>query len=125
MERLRSHREFVAVLRGRRRVARDSIVVHYLVRDGAHAGDAAAEAGTSVRRRVGLAVAKSVGNAVARNTVKRRFRVLARRYEDLLPADCDVVMRAMPGTVDVPFAELDAQVASAFRGVARKAAKRG
>lgn len=117
MERLKSHRDFVAVLKGRRRVARNDIVVHFLVRDDSHTGTLAPDA-----RRLGLAVSKSVGNAVTRNTVKRRFRVLAQRYEDALPAGCDVVMRAKPGARDAAFDSLDQQVDSAFRAVARKVA---
>ena len=77
MERLKSHRDFVAVLKRRRRVSREDIVVHYLVHDDAIIDDSAAMRG----RRVGLAVSKAVGNAVTRNAVKRRFRVLARKYE--------------------------------------------
>lgn len=106
------------MLKGRRRAARNDIVVHFLVRDDSHTGAVAPQA-----RRMGLAVSKSVGNAVTRNAVKRRFRVLARRHEELLPAGCDVVMRAMPSARDAAFDSLDEQVASAFRAVARKAAQ--
>lgn len=68
------------------------------------------------RKRLGLAVTKSVGNAVKRNAVKRRFRVLARTYEELLPSKCaiDIVMRAKPGAYAVEFQDLDAQVAKLF-----------
>ena len=117
MERLTNHREFVAVLKGRRRTARNDIVVHFLVRDDSYTGRVSPQT-----RRLGLAVAKSVGNAVTRNTVKRRFRVLARQHEHLLPEGCDVVMRAKPGIDAVDFDSLDYQVASAFRAVARKVA---
>lgn len=74
-------------------------------------------------RRLGLAVSKSVGHAVTRNAVKRRFRVLAKQYEHLLPEHCDVVMRAKPSAAEATFASLDGQVASLFSAVARKAAK--
>lgn len=121
MERLTSHRDFVAVLRRRRRISRSDIVVHYLVRDDCHCeGDVPARA-----RRLGLAVSKSVGNAVTRNTVKRRFRVLARRYEDELPQGCDVVIRAKPTAATTPFQELERQIASAFRALASKTAVEG
>ena len=63
MERLKSHRDFVAVLKRRRRVSREDIVVHYLVHDDAIIDDSAAMRG----RRVGLAVSMAVGNAVTRN----------------------------------------------------------
>ncbi len=72
------------------------------------------------KKRLGLAVTKSVGNAVKRNAVKRRFRVLARRYEHLLPQDVnlDIVMRAKPGCYGVPFDQLDHQVSTAFGKIA-------
>ena len=77
VERLKSHREFVAVLRHRRRVSSRDIVLHYRMR----AADERAHGNVGSDVRVGLAVSKAVGNAVTRNAVKRRFRVLARRYE--------------------------------------------
>ena len=88
VERLKNHREFVAVLKRRRRVSDADIVLHYVVRTPS------TPTGAAPARRLGLAVSKSVGNAVVRNTVKRRFRVLAHRYEHELPADCDIVLRA-------------------------------
>ncbi|MEE0654720.1 ribonuclease P protein component [uncultured Bifidobacterium sp.] len=115
MERLRSHRDFVAVLRRRRRVSDDDLVVHYLVPDGVGEGET-----NGASRRVGLAVSKAVGNAVTRNAVKRRFRVLARRYEDELPAHVSVVLRAKPSAAHASFASLDAQMASLFRAVRHK-----
>ncbi|WP_033494989.1 ribonuclease P protein component [Bifidobacterium biavatii] len=118
MERLRSHRDFVTVLKRRRKVSDKDIVVHYLVRDDSSVlGDTATSA-----RRVGLAVSKAVGHAVTRNAVKRRFRVLARRYESSLPERCDVVMRAKPSAATADFQSLDEQVSSLFAAVSRKCA---
>lgn len=67
-------------------------------------------------KRLGLAVTKSVGNAVKRNAVKRRFRVLARKYENTLPSGCcvDVVMRAKPCAYSADFQDLDYQVEKLF-----------
>ena len=123
MDRLTSHREFVAVLQRRHRVSRSDIVVHFLVRDDSHSGDPdVARAATPGHRRLGLAVAKSVGNAVTRNAVKRRFRVAARNHEESLPPDCDVVLRAKPSARAASFASLDRQVGEAFATIGRKAA---
>ncbi|MBW3082210.1 ribonuclease P protein component [Bifidobacterium phasiani] len=116
MLRLRSHRDFVAVLKGRRRVTSTDIVAHYLVRDDASDDSAA----TVPARRLGLAVSKAVGNAVTRNTVKRRFRVLACRYEDRLPAHCDIVLRAKPSASHAAFSSLDEQTSKLFDAIARK-----
>ena len=113
MERLQSHRDFVTVLKRRRKAGGKDIVVHYLVPDDHHDDD----------DRLGLAVSKSVGHAVTRNTVKRRFRVLARAHEDLLPAHCDIVLRAKPSAATASFASLDQQIAKAFATVAHKVAE--
>ncbi|NEG55619.1 ribonuclease P protein component [Bifidobacterium platyrrhinorum] len=119
MERLKSHGDFVAVLKRRHKVSRNDIVVHYLVRDDSYTrGVVPRDA-----RRMGLAVSKAVGNAVTRNTVKRRFRVLARQYEDRLPEGCDIVLRAKPTAAHASFASLDEQVASGFAKVAVRIAQ--
>jgi ribonuclease P protein component len=120
MQRLQSHRDFVRVLKRRAKVSDKNIVVHFMVCDDASSGTRQSEP----ERRLGLAVAKSVGNAVTRNAVKRRFRVLARRYENRLPEHCDVVMRAKPNVVHARFADLDRQVAQLFDAVSRKSADR-
>lgn len=46
--------------------------------------------------RVGLVVARTVGNAVVRNRVKRRLRHLAREHVSSLPGSCVLVVRALP-----------------------------
>ncbi|WEV46718.1 ribonuclease P protein component [Bifidobacterium sp. ESL0690] len=156
MDRLKSHRDFVRVLKRRRKVTEKDIVVHFLVyddsccidADGRHAAAAQAEStgkameamakeatsgsvsADAIRqkmseRRLGLAVSKNVGNAVARNHVKRRFRVLARAYEDRLPEHCDIVMRAKPSAARADFSSLDTQVGELFAAVSRKAAGQG
>ena len=114
MERLKNHREFVAVLKRRRRVSDADIVLHYVVRTPS------TPTGAAPARRLGLAVSKSVGNAGVRNTVKRRFRVLAHRYEHELPADCDIVLRAKAGAAHASFQSLEAQIQALFRAVMRK-----
>ena len=47
--------------------------------------------------RVGVIVARSVGNAVDRNLVRRRFRALGRQFVDAGAHGNDVVVRALPG----------------------------
>ena len=46
--------------------------------------------------RVGFIVGRQVGNAVTRNRVKRRLRHLAAQHLPSMPADVDVVVRALP-----------------------------
>jgi ribonuclease P protein component len=150
MDRLQSHRDFVQVLKRRRKVTEKDIVVHFLVCDDscchrANDSRSASVAGTlsgamdaeqasicvneprrgEVKRRLGLAVSKNVGNAVTRNHVKRRFRVLARSYENRLPKHCDIVMRAKPSAAQADFSSLDRQVEELFAAISRKAAQSG
>jgi len=56
--------------------------------------------------RFGFIVAKSVGNAVVRNTVRRRLKAIAHTKLSVLPEGTDVVIRALPGTLDVPWSTL-------------------
>ncbi len=112
MERLKNHREFVSVLRARHRVVSPDIVVHYVNGNGRR------------DRRCGLAVSTAVGNAVTRNRVKRRFRVLAREYESLLPESCDIVLRARATAANAGFADLDRQMRELFAKITSRSAAR-
>jgi ribonuclease P protein component len=47
--------------------------------------------------RFGIIVARSVGNAVARNLVRRRYRALGREYVEAGARGNDVVVRVLPG----------------------------
>ena len=123
MERLKSHRDFVGVLKNRAKVSSKDLVVHFHVRPQDGSDGAGTGAGPGPKRRLGLAVSKAVGNAVTRNAVKRRFRVLARQHESLLPDSCDVIMRAKPSTPGTELASLDRQVETLFARVAHRVAK--
>ncbi|TCD54295.1 ribonuclease P protein component [Alloscardovia theropitheci] len=121
MERLKSHKDFTAVLKKRTKVSYKDIVVHFAVtsypEDNKQMDDLVSSKG---RNRLGLAVTKSVGNAVKRNAVKRRFRVLARRYENVLPQgySVDIVMRAKPHCYSAAFDDLDQQVNKSLHKIA-------
>ncbi|WP_317642927.1 ribonuclease P protein component [Bombiscardovia apis] len=122
MERLKSHREFTAVLRRRKRVSSRDIVLHLLTGDEAANNRRPSQDGSETRgRRMGLAVSKAVGKAVTRNRVKRRFRAVAARHEADLPQSCDLVIRAKPSAAHASFASLDMQVAKLFKDVALRA----
>ena len=47
--------------------------------------------------RIGIIVAKTVGNAVDRNLVRRRYRALGRQFVEAGARGNDVVVRALPG----------------------------
>ncbi|KQP63676.1 MULTISPECIES: ribonuclease P protein component [unclassified Nocardioides] len=91
--RLRDSDSFRRAGRGRRAGSR-TLVVHLSTPDAA--GPA----------RVGFVVSKAVGNAVARNSVKRRLRHLAREQLDTLPGAAVLVVRALPAAAGAPSAEL-------------------
>lgn len=74
-------------------------------------------------RRLGLAVSKKVGKAVARNKIKRRFRVIAALYEDQLPPYCDIVIRARNDASTAHFEDLCHQIAYAFKWIREKSLK--
>ena len=127
MERLKSHKEFVSVLKKRNKFSGADIVVHYKINSedffvADNSGDDSAsavseECAKRTNRRLGLAVSKSAGNAVKRNKIKRRFRVIAKKYEDLLPLNCDIVLRAKPSAYYARFDSLEKQTEKIFRRI--------
>ncbi|NHI15887.1 ribonuclease P protein component [Microbacterium excoecariae] len=68
--------------------------------------------------RFGFIVSKAVGNAVTRNTVRRRLKAICLEATPSLRPGADVVIRALPASAAAPFADLRRDVA---RGLARKA----
>jgi ribonuclease P protein component len=71
--------------------------------------------------RLGLAVSRGAGNAVARNLVKRRLREAFRRHGADLPAGHDlVVVVSTPAAAGASWSALEA----AFVDAARRAAER-
>ena len=70
--------------------------------------------------RLGVTVTKKIGNAVARNRMKRRFRALGR---ELLPTrgvpGADHVLIGRAGGVERDFAQLRAEFLKALAKVAR------
>ena len=112
--RLRTGDEFRAVTRGGARSARSHVVVHLtLLTQGEEAP------------RVGFVVSKRIGNAVVRNRVTRRLREIVRPHLATLPPGSAIVLRALPGIDEQPFAELRADVDSALGSASRTLARRG
>ena len=112
--RLRTGDEFRAVTRGGARSARSHVVVHLtLLTQGEEAPS------------VGFVVSKRIGNAVVRNRVTRRLREIVRPHLATLPPGSAIVLRALPGIDEQPFAELRADVDSALGSASRKLARRG
>jgi ribonuclease P protein component len=111
--RLHTGDEFRAVTRGGVRSARSHVVVHLTLLP--QEGDAP---------RVGFVVSKRIGNAVVRNRVTRRLREIVRpRFAGMAPGTA-IVMRALPGIDEQPFAELEADVVAALGSASRKLERR-
>ena len=59
---------------------------------------------------MGFIVTRAVGNAVARNRVKRRLRHLSREHLGSLPSSAVLVVRALPAAAGAASAELGADL---------------
>ena len=66
--------------------------------------------------RFGFVVTKKVGNAVTRNLVRRRLKAAARELVDGGLAGVDVVVRAMPVSVDSGWTTLRGELATTVKG---------
>jgi ribonuclease P protein component len=96
--------EFGATIKHGVRAAQPDIVVH--ARRDAESDDGP---------RIGLVVAKSVGNAVQRHQVSRRLRHVARTVLPDLTADERVVIRALPTSSRAVSARLEQQLRAGLR----------
>ncbi len=56
--------------------------------------------------RLGVIVARSVGNAVDRNLVRRRYRAIGRQFVEAGARGHDVVVRALPGAAQCGWVSL-------------------
>ncbi len=84
--RLSRSRDFDAVYRQGRSTSTRFLVLYWFDRDD-----------EPVEPRLGLAVPKAAGNAVARNRIKRQLREVWRARLDRVPAGRDYVLIAKPG----------------------------
>ena len=69
--------------------------------------------------RFGFIVSKAVGNAVTRNTVRRRLKAICAEALPDVREGADVVIRALPSSATASFQDLRAEVT---RCLARRAA---
>jgi ribonuclease P protein component len=96
------------------RAAQPDLVVHALKSSGD-------ESGTP---KIGLVVAKSVGNAVQRHRVSRMLRHVARDVIDELGPGDRVVIRALPSSRDAISARLQQELRTALQRVDAKGGAR-
>jgi ribonuclease P protein component len=109
--RLRRSAEFGQVVRRGQRAGAPSLVVHASLRDDLEPV------------RVGFVVGRAVGNAVHRNTVKRRLRQLMSERLNLLPDHASVVVRANPAAAAAGFSGLRDDLDSCLGTVSRRLAR--
>jgi ribonuclease P protein component len=109
--RLTNGRGFAAAIRRGRRAGRSTVVLHLEVPAVQTAAEPAA--GEELPR-VGLVVGRAVGNAVARNQVKRRLRHLVRERLGSLPGGAVLVVRALPPAATASSAAMGRDVDAAL-----------
>lgn len=90
--------DFRAIVRRGRRTSSPSTLIYRVERDPADPA------------RFGFIVAKTVGNAVERNLVRRRMRAVCRSIVDAGGRGSDVVVRALPGSAQRDWASLSAEM---------------
>lgn len=98
IQRLRSSRDFQRVRAQGRRVSGAALTLGYV---------AQAEPGYVGYTRIGFSVSRRVGNAVARNRVKRRLREVTRHMLTRIVPGYDLVITARPGAADARMETLE------------------
>ena len=88
--------------------------------------DSGAAQSNDTAPRIGYTVTKRMGNAVIRNTIKRRLRAAAAAVPDgTLRAGHDYVLIARPGALKRPFVELTNDLREALTSLHRPKQRRG
>jgi ribonuclease P protein component len=109
--RLSRSKDFDTVYRRGRSASSRYLVLHWFPRDGDPDGEP----------RLGLAVPRSVGLAVARNRVKRLLRESWRELLPTVPAGQDYVLAARPGLAEPADARGKDWLVTEIAGVLEKA----
>jgi ribonuclease P protein component len=113
--RIRRRSDFTAAVRRGSRSGRKLLTGHLLV-------PAAGAAGGDCPPRAGFVVSRAVGNAVVRNRVRRRLRVLVREYLSSLPGGSLLVVRAHPQAATANQADLAAELNLVMNTLVRRQA---
>ena len=70
--------------------------------------------------RLGLSVSRKVGNAVTRNTVRRRLREAFCSTLPEIPGDLDLVVSARPAAAEATFRELSDEFVRSLRKLGKR-----
>ena len=71
------------------------------------------------RSRFGISVKKALGNAVARNRIRRRIREIVRRNWLEIPSGWDIVIHPRNAMTRAVFASMQAELVGTLRGLPR------
>jgi ribonuclease P protein component len=77
------------------------------------------------RGRLGLAIGRRVGGAVARNRARRLFREAFRRNHEIGPGSQDLVIVGKPGLAGRGFSEIEREYKRRLERLAQQRARRG
>ena len=99
--------DFKAIVRRGRRFTSDAMVVYVLPTENADS-------------RFGFIVTKAVGGAVVRNVVRRRLRAICSELLATSSGGSDVVVRALPASVEASWATLHSEIARGLGTMARR-----
>lgn len=105
--RVRRPADFRTIVRRGRRASTTHATIH-LVSKGE--GDS----------RFGFIVSKAVGGAVQRNLVRRRLRAVCFEILPSMREGSDVVIRALPGSAEVPWASLHSEIVAGLDVVRKR-----
>jgi ribonuclease P protein component len=109
--RLKRRQDFLRAASARRKFVAPGLILQTRRHRGAELENATIE-----RRRVGFTVSRKVGNAVVRNRVRRRLKVVAERVlNDHARDDNDYVIIGRAATVSRPFAALVKDLETALK----------
>jgi ribonuclease P protein component len=71
------------------------------------------------RSRFGISVKKALGDAVARNRIRRRIREIVRRNSSEISAGWDIVIHPRNAMTRAVFASMEAELVATLRGLPR------
>jgi ribonuclease P protein component len=122
--RLRKHADYQRVYREGKRQSLPLMTYFFAVRKPQNATTVATAKPTRTHpteippgSRVGLTAGRVLGNAVARNRIKRRMRQAIRHAQTELTASVDVVLHPRRTVLEAEFSQIERDVLRAFRAV--------